>query len=126
MSSFTFADHKMGGRLQAAVDAIGAGHLNRAAGIFAEIADTLNQEATEAGLLAEDVEEIAPDPVVQPEPPAHVQTSFPEPADLRMCSRNVHNYGQPDSNGWRHCQICGVVNVSPPDNQGFVDMGARR
>jgi len=42
MSSITAADLKLGGRLVAACDAIGAGHLRRAAGIFAEISDDLN------------------------------------------------------------------------------------
>jgi hypothetical protein len=61
MSSITFADNKLGGRLVAACDAIGAGHLRRAAGIFNEIADDLNGEAEAAtGLLAEDD---APDPI---------------------------------------------------------------
>lgn len=124
MTSITAADLKLGGRLTAACDAIASNHLNRAAGIFAEIADDLNQEATEQGLLADD-EGDEKQVTSSPSIPAPAQ-AVAEPADLQMCSRNVHSFGQPDSNGWRHCQVCGMVNVSPPDNQGFVDMSARR
>lgn len=119
MSSFTFADNKLGGRLTAASDAIGAGHLNRAAGILAELADELNQEATMAA-MADEGDMIA-QPVAPPAPPVKGQ-----PADLQMCARNVHAYAAPDSNGWRTCQVCGNVNVAPPDGNGPVDMGATR
>lgn len=128
MSSFTFADNKLGGRLTAAADAIGAGHLNRAAGILAEIADELNQEATEAGLLAEEAAEIKLPPARQITGDDYVTApqlaTSSAPADLQMCGRGVHSYGDPDSNGWRHCQTCGVVNVAPPDG-GAIDMTSR-
>ena len=125
MSSFTFSDNRLGGRLTAACDAIGAGHLRRAAGIFNEVADDLNAEAEVAtGLLSEEVEKIAS--ALLPETPQPSLAVNAQPVDLQMCARNVHSYGAPDSNGWRHCQACGVVNVSPPENNGFVDMSARR
>lgn len=108
MSSFTFADHRLGGRLTAACDAIGAGHLNRAAGILGELADELNVEATQAGLLSEEAEA----PAVQPPAPQLATSS--QPIDMQMCARNVHSYSAPDAiSGWRTCSICGQVNVAP-------------
>jgi hypothetical protein len=123
MSSFTFADHKLGGRITASCDAIAAGHLNRAAGILGELADELNAEATQAGLLSEEAEA----PVVQPEPPAPQLATSSQPIDMQMCARNVHAYGAPDHiSGWRTCQICGQVNVAPEDNKGAIDMSIRQ
>jgi hypothetical protein len=130
MSSITAADLKLGGRLVAACDAIGQGHLRRAAGIFNEIADDLNGEAeATTGLLAEEGESTAGASPVQvnspPSPPAHVQPPQPSTSDLQMCARNVHAYGHPDPvSGWRTCGVCGNVNVAPPGN-GPIDMGAR-
>lgn len=125
MSSITFADNKTGGRIQAACDAIAAGHFNRAAGILAEVADELNVEATEAGLLSE-VEESAP--VVAPViPPLSVTMQGGAPADLQMCGRGVHSFGPLDPiSGWRECTTCGQVNVSPPEDSGPIDMSARQ
>lgn len=132
MTSITAADLKLGGRLVAACDAIAAGHLHKAASIFSEITDELNAEATANAMSEEEGAQVdksdaisvsvAPPPSVNspPSPPTHA------PADLQMCARNVHQYGAADSNGWRACLVCGYVNVAPPDNQGFVDMGARR
>lgn len=128
MSSFTFADHKFGGRFTASVDAIGAGHLNRAAGILAEIVDELNQEATTAGLLADDVALPAPvaAPPVAPAVP-QLATASARPIDMTSCSRNVHSYGATDPiSGWRTCSTCGTVNVAPPENQGAIDMSIRQ
>lgn len=134
MSSFTFADNKLGGRLTAAVDAIGAGHLNRAAGILAEIADEFNQEATSTGLLAEEDgptspingREILDRAAAALTPPPQLATSS-APADLQMCARGVHSYGATDPvSGWRECATCGNVNVAPPENQGAIDMSARQ
>ncbi len=121
MSSFTFADNKMGGRMTAACDAIGQGHLNRAAGILAELVDELNQEATQAGLMADD-EPVKPAVEAQlpfaPPAPALV-VSQPQATDLQSCARGAHNYGAPDPvSGWRECQACGVFNVAPPDGGG--------
>lgn len=128
MSSITFADHKTGGRFTAAADAIAEGHLNRAAGILAELADELNVEATEAGLLSEEVE-APPQPVVAPPPlESPVELAMKgAPVDLQMCARGVHSYSAPDPvSGWRECSTCHMVNVAPPDNNGFVDMSARQ
>jgi hypothetical protein len=104
--SFTFADNKLGGRLTAACDAIGQGHLRRAAGIFNEISEELNVEAEEAdGLLGEEQE---PPPQPEPQP-----TAQPNAMDLQSCARNVHMYGAPDPvTSWRTCQVCGSVNVT--------------
>jgi hypothetical protein len=122
MSSFTFADHKLGGRLTAACDAVGQGHLNRAAGILAEIVDELNQEATSAGLLSEEAEA----PVVQPEPYAPQLATSSQPVDMQMCARGVHSFGEPDPvSGWRECATCGNVNITPPSD-GPIDIGARQ
>lgn len=129
MSSFTFADLKLGGRLTAACEAIAAGHLNRAAGIFSEIADDLNQEATANGLLADEplAEEDWSAPL--PESPKLLfekmqQTA--QAADLTSCSRGAHLFGPPAPvTGWRECTACGYVNVAPPDG-GAIDMGVRR
>ncbi len=127
MSSFTFADHKTGGRLTTVVDAIAAGHLNKAAGILAELADEINQEATQAGLLAPDGELPLQPPVARQEPPAPQLATASAPADLQMCGRNVHNFGPSDPvSGWRTCSICGVVNVAPPEGNGAIDMSARQ
>ena len=122
MSSITAADLKLGGRLVAACDAIGAGHLRRAAGIFAECADDLNSEAEVAtGLLAPDEDDWSAPLPDKPKPVSQAQ-----PVDLQMCSRNVHAYGLPDpSSGWRTCSICGNVNVAPPGDSS-VDIEARR
>lgn len=120
MSSITAADLKLGGRLVAACDAIGAGHLRRAAGIFNEIADDLNIEAESTdGLMADEGDLLAKEPEPAPQPPPQPQLQMqPTMAsvDLQMCMKNVHNYGEVDkATGWRHCLICGVVNVAPPD-----------
>ena len=125
MSSITAADLKLGGRLVAACDAIGLGHLRKAAGIFAEIADDLNQEAeATTGLLAPDEDEwaapLAPAPAPQP-----VQAAA-APADLQSCARNVHAWGPADPvTGWRTCAACGSVNVAGPGG-GPIDMGSRQ
>lgn len=127
MSAFTFADNKLGGRLTAACDAIGTGHLRRAAGIFNEIADDLNSEAeATTGLLSDEVE--APAPIVRPPEPAAPQLATTSaPADLQMCGRGVHSFGPTDpTSGWRECSSCGQVNVAPPDNNGPIDMSARQ
>lgn len=126
MSSMTAVDLKFGGRLIAACDAVGEGHLNRAAGILAEIVDELNQEATANGLLSEEVEvpTFAP---VKPKPAAPQLATASAPADLQMCARGVHSFGDPAPvTGWRTCSVCETVNVAPPENNGFVDMSARR
>lgn len=115
MSSFTFADHKLGGRLMAACDAMAAGHLRKAAGIFNEVADDLNIEAESAtGLLAPDEDDwSAPLPEIKPLYERMQELS--QAADLQMCARNVHAYGPPDPvSGWRTCGMCGSVNVAPP------------
>lgn len=119
MSSFTAADLKLGGRLVAACDAIGAGHLRRAAGIFNEVADDLNAEAeTTSGLLAPDEDDWSAPMPEKPKPAV-------SPQDLQMCSRNVHSYGAPDPvSGWRTCANCGNVNVAPPGD-GPIDIGMR-
>lgn len=121
--SFTFTDHKVGGRLTAACDAIGAGHIRRAAGIFNEIAEDLNSEAeASSGLLAPDEDDwSAPMPPAVAKPTAQV-----DPADLQMCARNVHSWGEPSKmTGWRTCLVCGNVNVAPPGDSS-VDISARR
>jgi hypothetical protein len=109
MSSFTAADLKLGGRLVAACDAVAENHLRRAAGIFAEIADDLNSEAeATTGLLAPDEDDWSV-PLPAPKPASVMQAS---PADLQMCARNVHSYGEPDPvSGWRTCSICGTASV---------------
>ncbi len=122
MTSITAADFKLGGRLVAACDAIGLGHLRRAAGIFSEVADDLNLEAeATTGLLAP-----AEDDWSAPLPPApKPEPRVTQPMDLQMCSRNVHSFGMPDPvSGWRTCSICGNVNVAPPGD-GPVDIGMR-
>lgn len=110
MTSITAADLKLGGRLVAACDAIGAGHLRRAAGIFAEIADDLNLEAeATTGLLAPDEDDWSA-PL-----PARKAMRELAPADLQMCARGVHAFSAPDPvSGWRECSACGHVNVAPP------------
>lgn len=127
MSSITAADLKLGGRLVAACDAIGAGHLRRAAGIFNEVADDLNSEAeATTGLLAPDEDEtlILDQPVREAAPELAVKGA---PVDMQMCARNVHSYSAPDPiTGWRTCGVCGNVNVAPPDNNGPYDMSARQ
>lgn len=118
MSSITFADNKLGGRIVAACDAMAAGHLHKAASIFSEITEELNAEAT-ASLSEEEAESSMP-VNSSPSPPAHAQHQ-----DLQMCARNVHSYGEPDPmTGWRECRVCGNVNVAPPGD-GPIDMGAR-
>ncbi len=111
MTGFTAADLKLGGRLVAACDAVGAGHLRKAAGIFAELADDLNQEAeATTGLLAPDEDDWSV-PVGAPKPAA-----APQATDLQSCSRNAHSYGLPAPvTGWRTCVTCGYVNVAPPN-----------
>lgn len=131
MSSITFADHKTGGRITASCDAIAAGHLNRAAGILAELADELNVEATEAGLLAEEPAEITLPPARQITGDDYVTApqlaTSSASADLQMCGRNVHSFGASDPvSGWRTCSVCGMVNVAPPENNGPIDMSARQ
>jgi hypothetical protein len=135
MSSITAADLKLGGRLIAACDAMGQGHLNRAAGIFMEISGDLSQEALTApgGLLAPD-EDADPDawmaapmpkPATPQPAPAPAQ-AYSDPAALQMCARNVHAWGSPAPvTGWRTCGVCGSVNVAPPGD-GPVDLGASR
>lgn len=128
MSSITSADLKLGGRLVAACDALGAGHLNRAAGIFAEIADDLNREATEAGLLApeEPAEDDWSAPLPQAKPLFERMRETAVAADLTSCSRGAHAFGAPAPvTGWRTCSLCGYVNVAPPDG-GPVDMSIRQ
>ncbi len=124
MSSITAADLKLGGRLVAACDALGLGHLRRAAGIFNEIADDLNSEAeATTGLLAPDEDDWSV-PMPETPKPLPIQAG---PADLQMCARNVHSYGSPDPmSGWRTCAVCGNVNVAPPDNTGAVYVGQNR
>ncbi len=124
MSSITAADLKLGGRLVTACDAIGAGHLRRAAGIFSEIADDLNMEAEETtGLLAPDEDDWSAPMPAKPIPAAQPAAA---PAALQSCARNVHAYGPPDPvSGWRTCSQCGNVNVAPPGG-GPVDMSARQ
>lgn len=121
MSSITAADLKLGGRLVAACDAIGEGHLRRAAGIFNEVADDLNSEAeATTGLLSEEVEAPAP---VAPEPPAPQLATASAPADLQMCARGVHSFGPPEPvSGWSKCAACGVVSVVD-QNAGAMDFG---
>ncbi len=123
MSSITAADLKLGGRLVAACDAIGQGHLRRAAGIFAEVADDLNSEAeATTGLLAPDEDDWS-SPMPEKPKPAAVQAG---PQDLQMCARMVHSYGAPDPvSGWRTCSTCGYVNIAPPGG-GAVDLGSGR
>lgn len=123
MSDFTFADHKLGGRLTAACEAVGHGHLRRAAGIFSEIADDLNVEAeATTGLLAPDEDDWSAPMPAKPIPVAPQAST----ADLQMCARNVHSYGAPDPvSGWRTCTACGNVNVAPPGG-GPVDMSIRQ
>ena len=128
MSSITAADLKLGGRLVAACDAIGAGHLRRAAGIFAEISDDLNVEAeTGDGLLAPDEDDwSAPLTAAIRSGDMIVSGAMPAPQDLQMCSRNVHSFGEPDPvSGWRTCSSCGQVNVAPPGDSG-IDISERR
>lgn len=122
MSSITAVDLKTGGRLVAACDAVGAGHLRRAAGIFNEIADDLNTEAeATTGLLAPDEDDWSA-PLPEIARPALVPVPT---ADLQMCARNVHSYGPPDpTTGWRTCASCGNVNVAPPGD-GPIDIGMR-
>ncbi len=124
MSSITAADLKLGGRLVAACDALGLGHLRRAAGIFNEVADDLNSEAeATTGLLAPDEDDWS---APMPETPklAPVQAG---PMDLQMCARGVHSFSAPDpSSGWRVCSVCGLTNVAPPDNMGAVYVGQNR
>jgi len=112
MTSITAADLKLGGRLVTACDAIASGHLNRAAGIFAEVADDLNAEATTNGLLAPEEDDwSAPMPAAKPAPVKQAA-----PADLQMCGRGIHSYGPPaPGSGWRTCASCGNVNVAPPE-----------
>ena len=133
MSSITFTDLKLGGRITAACDAVAAGHLRRAAGIFAEVADDLNVEAEAGdGLLAPDEDDwSAPLPAkpgaLDPAKGPHTVNGPPAPADLQMCSRGVHSYGQPaPGSGWRTCAVCGNVNVAPPDANAVIDLGAMR
>lgn len=123
MSAFTAADLKLGGRLQAACDAIGAGHLLRAAGIFNEIADDLNMEATAASMEEAPAEEDWSVPMAPARPVLSISTA---PQDLQMCARNVHSYGDPAPvTGWRECRVCGYVNVAP-EGGGPVDIGGRQ
>lgn len=127
MSSITAADLKLGGRIIAACDAVGEGHLRRAAGIFNEIADDLNSEAeATTGLLSEEAEAqpvAAPPPLVS----ALALVTSAQPVDLQMCARGVHSYGPSDPiSGWRECATCGNVNVAPPENNGAIDMSVRQ
>ncbi len=128
MSSITFADHKLGGRLMAACDAIGAGHLRRAAGIFNEVADDLNSEAESTdGLTA--LETLGEDDwsVPLPEKPKPAPVIQADPANLQSCARGAHSYGDPDpGSGWRTCSTCGYVYIGRSDNTGPYDMEARQ
>lgn len=125
MSSITAADLKLGGRLVTACDAVGAGHLRKAAGIFAEIADDLNLEAeSTSGLLVDEDEWAAP--LIPAPTPVQQSAQAAASADLQACTRNAHVWGQPDPvSGWRTCSVCGSVNVAPPGD-GPIDMGARQ
>lgn len=115
MSSFTFADNKTGGRLQAAADAIGAGKLRTAAGIFMELANELYVEAeTTDGLMADEGDALVIDQPVSPDPPAPTMQT-PMNLDTASCAKGAHSFPQvPDSNGWYACQACGYVVVTPP------------
>lgn len=133
MSSITAADLKLGGRLVAACDAIGAGHLHKAAGIFSEIADELNQEALHTtGLLAPDEDDWSaplPDARVDPRTPYPTIVSMiaqASPADLQSCARGVHSFSTPDIHtGWRQCVACGMVNIAGGAG-GPIDLGSGR
>lgn len=129
MSSFTFADNKTGGRLTAAADAIAAGKLRTAAGIFNELGNELNAEAESTdGLLADEGDTLVLDtPVRPPDPPAPSLTvQQPMNMDTASCAKGAHNFPPaPDSNGWYTCQSCGYVVVTPPSS-GPYDMGARQ
>lgn len=122
MSSITAADLKLGGRLVAACDAMGQGHLRKAAGIFMEISGDLNLEAEQTtGLLAPDEDDWS-----APLPPAPQPGRLASQGDLQMCARNVHAWGPPAPvTGWRTCAVCGQVNITPPGG-GPIDMGAYR
>ena len=122
MSTITAADLKLGGRLIAACDAMGAGKLRTAAGIFMEISGDLNMEAeTKDGLLAPDEDDWS-----APLPAKATPVRVVQAADLQMCARNVHAYSAPEpTTGWRTCSICGSVNVAPPGD-GPIDMSVLR
>ena len=134
MSSFTFADNKLGGRFTAIVDAIGAGHLRKAAGILNEVADDLNAEAeATTGLLAPDEPDEPVEwpmkPTAQPPIPSSPIQAAPslmvqhQPTDTLSCSRGAHFFGPPDPvSGWYTCGTCGYVVVTPPG--GALDTGA--
>lgn len=120
MSAFTLADLKLGGRLSAACEALGANRLRVAAGIFLEIGNDLNVEAeAKTGLLAPDDDDwTVPAQPTAPELITHAR-------NLEACGRGVHAYAAPDYRGWRTCAACGFVNISPPGG-GPMDMGTRR
>lgn len=114
--SYSAADLRLGGRLQAACDAMGANKLRTAAGIFMEIAGDLNVEAEATdGLLAADDDEWSV--IKQPAKPDVIARA----ADLQMCARGVHAWGALDNRGWATCQACGMVNTTPKPG-GPVDM----
>ena len=122
MSSITAADLKLGGRLTAACDAIGANRLRTAAGILMEVAGELSIEAeTTDGLLAPDPDDWSA-PLPAPARPAQPPTRLASSGELQMCARNVHAYGPTDTNGWSTCQVCGIVNVASAQG-GPIDLG---
>lgn len=126
MTSITAADLKLGGRLVAAADAMAAGKLRTAAGIFLEIGNDLNLEAENVdGLLSDEPEQKGVG-FLAPEQPPEPQVKG-APTDLQSCSRGAHSFGPTDRiSGWRTCQLCGQVNVAPPENNGPIDLGARQ
>ena len=115
MSGFTAADLKTGGRLIAACDAVGSGHLRRAAAIFAEIVEELNREAEETDGLLEDEWSV---PLPEPTQIVNVAPGGMNTVDLQMCARGVHAFSPPDpATGWRTCAGCGQVNITAPNDE---------
>ena len=60
-----------------------------------------------------------------PPPPAPAPKLPVRPQNLQACTRNVHQWGPPDGNGWARCVSCGYVSITggSAGQSGAYDLG---